>query len=343
MTPKPVEIRGKNNSADSDVSSVTSSSAAKKPLFIALFVVGALVLLSLLLFVGQKQFAGRAIYTGQDFSAGVTEELTVAPQTPFSLTVKANIKDKKSVAVGFRMTFPDGVACSSIDSVLGWKDEGVVLSKKECVGDTALFSYGTIWWEDGKTGEFPIATIYFNGINKESDYELVFDSFEVIDLETGKNLISLKDVQLPTITVGFSADQNLQACMDSCDAEKTTCLEDYSETECNANLKNCQEVTCGLDSDKDGIKNYQDNCPYTANPDQKDSNGNGVGDACEGKAIDVCSVATPHACTDEEECTNVFGFKWVNGVCESSCPEGTVISPTDSTQCVKESGLCSPA
>lgn len=35
------------------------------------------------------------------------------------------------------------------------------------------------------------------------------------------------------------------------------------------------------DSDKDGIADNQDNCPKTYNPDQKDSNNNGIGDACE--------------------------------------------------------------
>ena len=36
-----------------------------------------------------------------------------------------------------------------------------------------------------------------------------------------------------------------------------------------------------VDSDGDGIVNSKDNCINVANPDQKDSNGNGVGDACD--------------------------------------------------------------
>jgi len=36
------------------------------------------------------------------------------------------------------------------------------------------------------------------------------------------------------------------------------------------------------DSDNDGVPDVDDNCPNTPNPDQVDSNGNGIGDVCEG-------------------------------------------------------------
>jgi hypothetical protein len=39
------------------------------------------------------------------------------------------------------------------------------------------------------------------------------------------------------------------------------------------------------DLDSDGIPNTVDNCPTTWNPDQADSNGNGIGDACDTRAI----------------------------------------------------------
>ena len=37
----------------------------------------------------------------------------------------------------------------------------------------------------------------------------------------------------------------------------------------------------GIDNDKDGISDMKDNCPAVYNPDQKDTDSNGVGDACE--------------------------------------------------------------
>ncbi len=42
------------------------------------------------------------------------------------------------------------------------------------------------------------------------------------------------------------------------------------------------------DSDGDGVADKNDNCPFTANTDQKDTNGNGIGDVCEPpKRIDI--------------------------------------------------------
>jgi Thrombospondin type 3 repeat len=43
------------------------------------------------------------------------------------------------------------------------------------------------------------------------------------------------------------------------------------------------------DTDKDGVGDVCDNCPTVANPDQKDSNGNGIGDACEIARCDLDS------------------------------------------------------
>jgi hypothetical protein len=44
-----------------------------------------------------------------------------------------------------------------------------------------------------------------------------------------------------------------------------------------------------IDTDGDGIPDERDNCPAVPNPDQKDSNGNGVGDACEA-VIAKCDI-----------------------------------------------------
>ena len=54
--------------------------------------------------------------------------------------------------------------------------------------------------------------------------------------------------------------------------------------EATVSLQSGETVTCtftnGVDTDGDGFANTIDNCPNTPNPDQKDSDGDGIGDAC---------------------------------------------------------------
>ncbi|NNB88953.1 lamin tail domain-containing protein [Corallococcus exiguus] len=51
----------------------------------------------------------------------------------------------------------------------------------------------------------------------------------------------------------------------------------------------------GDDDDHDGVATWKDNCPFVANADQKDTDGDGKGDLCDGCPNDAatCSVADP--------------------------------------------------
>lgn len=59
-------------------------------------------------------------------------------------------------------------------------------------------------------------------------------------------------------------------------------------------ILSCSKEDISSDDDNDGIENSIDNCPQTANPDQKDTDGDGVGDVCD---------ATP---SNKVVCTNGF-------------------------------------
>ena len=49
----------------------------------------------------------------------------------------------------------------------------------------------------------------------------------------------------------------------------------------------CTTVTPPLDGDSDGVFDSADNCPDLFNPNQRDLDGNGVGDACQNFPADV--------------------------------------------------------
>lgn len=58
------------------------------------------------------------------------------------------------------------------------------------------------------------------------------------------------------------------------------------------------------DVDGDGVPDFGDNCPLVSNPDQTDTNGDGIGDACEGLALGVpLGQGWNHVCYTETDQT----------------------------------------
>ncbi len=92
----------------------------------------------------------------------------------------------------------------------------------------------------------------------------------------------------------------------------------------------------GGDSDGDGICNDQDNCPDTSNPGQQDSDGDGIGDACEvtggGDCDDVVIAAGASSITVSglaaaNEIVKVFTPSWQTAFeCTGDCNETEIIS-----------------
>ncbi len=59
---------------------------------------------------------------------------------------------------------------------------------------------------------------------------------------------------------------------------------------CGGHLSANSCTTTVADQDHDGIPDSSDNCPTVSNPDQKDSNGNGIGDVCDAPVVKRCYV-----------------------------------------------------
>lgn len=85
-------------------------------------------------------------------------------------------------------------------------------------------------------------------------------------------------------------------------------LEEYLS--CLERGEDCKRKLVRGDKDQDGVKNREDNCPFTPNPDQADSDGDGMGDACE-PVVDPGPVCGNGVVEEGEIC---------DGDCPESCP-----------------------
>jgi len=115
----------------------------------------------------------------------------------------------------------------------------------------------------------------------------------------------------------------------ACDDGNPLTIADKWDDDCN-----CVGSFIGYDFDNDGVYDYQDNCVYTYNPDQLDSDGDGIGDVCD--TVPACTPGTP--CDDGNPATtgdiydvncNCFGTIPPSCVPGTPCDDGNPATTGD--------------
>jgi hypothetical protein len=83
----------------------------------------------------------------------------------------------------------------------------------------------------------------------------------------------------------------------------------------------CEDL--GGDSDGDGVCDYDDNCPLVMNPDQADTNGDGIGDACANTPNLVAELA--HTPTDPTAADLIFFEATVTNMGDAAAGASTLL------------------
>lgn len=116
-------------------------------------------------------------------------------------------------------------------------------------------------------------------------------------VETGTYTLTVAKSGYKTFTStgnGISANKNIPVALESAIPSPDTdgdgipdardnCPDTYNPDQADTNGNGIGDVCEGIqtDTDEDGIPDISDNCPSTYNPDQTDTDGNGIGDVCD--------------------------------------------------------------
>ena len=129
-----------------------------------------------------------------------------------------------------------------------------------------------------KEDRYRVSLMTILSYERATDYPTLFD----FDADTDKDELSNGEEVLP---VEYSDPLNADSDGDGQIDGEDSCP--------NSSSDNCLNDNISLvDSDRDGINDVMDNCPFHKNFSQKDENGNGIGDICEKVGVVITTPRT---------------------------------------------------
>lgn len=141
---------------------------------------------------------------------------------------------------------------------------------------------------NGNTSEFSAEVQVIGNCTPQTWYvDADNDSHGIDSAET--NISSCNQPEGNYVTKAGDCDDN--------DAAINPDAEDFPDDDIDQNCDGVDATTEIVDTDGDRVADSEDNCPEVANPDQLDSNGNGIGDACENTSCLGTDVLTVSDCT----------------------------------------------
>ena len=120
-------------------------------------------------------------------------------------------------------------------------------------------------------------------------------------------------------------------CNENNDCESGICIGGICiQATCDDGVQNGLEtgVDCGgpecapciIDSDEDGLLDFEDNCPYAPNPEQEDMDADGVGDECD----NCMDVPNPEQIDENENGIGDACEEIINCLTNADCPAGMI-------------------